>query len=86
MIRRNDLVTAMELLAALRESNLNRSRLAQQCNINYGRLEHYVGRLLGAGWIAKQGTEGQEVFALTERGLDTLVQYLRLSNEYERGE
>ena len=75
----------MEVLAALREGPLNPSRLAQRCNINYGRLRPTIEALLAAGWITIEKTESQEVHTLTERGLECLVQYLNMSNEYQRG-
>lgn len=85
MNRRNEFATAMEVLAALRESPLSSSRLAQRCNINYGRLSKRVDALFAAGWIGKETTGSQEVHTLTEKGLDILLQYLRMSNEYQRG-
>jgi predicted transcriptional regulator len=75
----------MEVLAALREGPLNPSRLAQRCNINYGRLGETVDPLLANGWIAKGKTGSQEVHLLTEKGLQFLLQFLLVSNEYQRG-
>jgi predicted transcriptional regulator len=75
----------MEVLAALRESPLSRSRLAQRCNINYGRLDGPVDALLANGWIAREKTGNQEVHTLTEKGLEFLLKYLLVSNEYQRG-
>jgi predicted transcriptional regulator len=75
----------MEVLAALREGPLSPSRLAQRCNINYGKLGETVDPLLANGWIAKQKTGNQEVHILTERGLQFLLQFLLVSNEYQRG-
>jgi predicted transcriptional regulator len=85
VIRRNSFITAMEVLAALREGPLSSSRLAQRCNINYGRLNETVDPLLANGWIGKEKTGGQEVHTLTENGLRFLLQYLVVSNEYQRG-
>jgi len=75
----------MEILAALREGPLNRSRLAQRCNINYGRLDDDMSPMQNAGWIAKEVTGGQEVNKLTEEGLKAYVQYIVLWNEWQTG-
>jgi len=85
VIRRNPFATAMEVLEALREEPLSPSRLAQRCNINYGRLEETLAPLRANGWISSQKTGSQEVHTLTEQGLSILLQYLTLWNEYQRG-
>ena len=87
MIRRNTLATAMELLAALREGPLSPSRLAQRCNINYGRLGDVLEPLEANGWIAKEGKDANnpEALTLTRDGLQTYLRYESLWNEYQRG-
>jgi predicted transcriptional regulator len=75
----------MEVLAALREGPLSPSRLAQRCNINFGKLGETVNPLLANGWIAKDKTGSQDVHTLTQTGLQALLQYLMVSNEYQRG-
>jgi predicted transcriptional regulator len=83
-MRRNNLETAMEVLAALREGPQNPSRLAQRCNINYGRLGETIDSLLTKGWIGKESTGSKEVYTLTDKGLEFLLLYLKVSNEYWR--
>jgi predicted transcriptional regulator len=85
VIRRNTLATAMEVLAALREGPLSPSRLAQRCNINYGRLGDVLEPLEANGWIAKEGEDNQEAITLTRDGLQTYIRYESLWNEYQRG-
>jgi predicted transcriptional regulator len=85
VIRRNTLATAMEVLAALREGPLSPSRLAQRCNINYGRLGDVLEPLEANGWIAKEGEDNQESITLTSDGLQTYLRYESLWNEYQRG-
>jgi len=75
----------MEVLAALREGPLSPSRLAQRCNINFGKLGETINPLLANGWIAKEKTGSQDVHTLTQTGLQALLQYLMVSNEYQRG-
>jgi predicted transcriptional regulator len=86
VIRRNTLTTAMEVLAALREGPLSPSRLAQRCNINYGRLGDVLEPLEANGWIAKEGDDhNQEALTLTKDGLQTYLRYESLWNEYQSG-
>lgn len=75
----------MEVLEALRESPLNRSRIAQACNINYGRLAKTVDACLAAGWIATEVKDGHELHSLTPTGLECLIQYLKIYGQYRRG-
>jgi predicted transcriptional regulator len=84
-MRRNKLATAMEVLAALREGPLSPSRLAQRCNINYGRLDDELGPVKAIGWISLKTIGGQEIYSLTQEGLRTYLGYEVLWNEYQRG-
>jgi predicted transcriptional regulator len=84
-MRRNKLTTAMEILAALREGPLNRSRLAQRCNINYGRLDEELRPIEGIGWVSMKTTSGQDIYSLTQEGLQTYQGYEALWNAYQRG-
>jgi predicted transcriptional regulator len=84
-MRRSKLATAMEVLAALREGPLNPSRLAQSCNINYGRLEDELRPISALGWISMETTGGQDIYVLTQQGLQTYQKYEGLWNEYQRG-
>jgi predicted transcriptional regulator len=84
-MRRNKLAIAMEILAALREGPLSPSRLAQRCNINYGRLDDELEPVKAIGWISMMTTGGQETYSLTQEGLRTYLGYEVLWNEYLRG-
>ena len=75
----------MEVLAALREGPLSPSRLAQRCNINYGRLADTLAPLQANGWIAKETVGSLEVHTLTQEGLETYLKYQLLWNQYQRG-
>jgi len=74
----------MEILAALREGSLVPSRIAQRCNINYGRVEEDLGPLLSNGWVVKDTTVHQDLVRLTEEGLKTISSYESLWNKYMR--
>jgi predicted transcriptional regulator len=75
----------MEILAALREGPLSPSRLAQRCNINYGRLDDALKPIKAKGWIATKTTGGQEIHSLTQDGLQIYLRYELLWNEYQSG-
>jgi predicted transcriptional regulator len=75
----------MEILAALREGPLVPSRLAQRCNINYGRLEDELEPLIRNGWVVKDSTGDQNLRKLTQEGLKTYLSYETLWNKYQRG-
>jgi predicted transcriptional regulator len=86
VIRRNALSTAMEVLSALREGALSSSRLAQRCNINYGRLAETLGPLLASGWVERrEAGGGQEGYVVTEKGLQTFARYEAIWNEFQSG-
>ena len=84
-MRRSTLATAMEILAALREGPLSPSRLAQKCNINYGRLGDSLNPLKANAWIATKNEGDQEIHSLTPAGLQIYLRYETLWNEYQRG-
>lgn len=75
----------MEMLAALREGPLNSSRLAQRCNINYGRLDEDLKPMVALGWVTTETLGSHDILRLTEAGLKSLTRYLVLWNEWERG-
>lgn len=58
----------MEILGSLFASPKGPTRLAQACNIQYGRLESFTNSLLGRGLIRSQTVDGQTVFEITDDG------------------
>jgi predicted transcriptional regulator len=83
--RGESLANAMKILAALREGQLNSSRLAQRCNINYGRLAKDLEPMHANGWVAKRIEGEHEVHRITDEGLNAYAQYMSLWNAWERG-
>lgn len=83
MIRRNQFVTSMEILAALREGPMSRSRLAQACNINYGRLDEFLAPLEEMAVVKKESAEKQELLSLTEEGLRFCHEWEALWNRFQ---
>lgn len=82
VIRRNQFVTSMEILAALREGPMSRSRLAQACNINYGRLDEFLAPLEEMV-VVKESAEKQELLSLTHEGLQFCHEWETLWNRFQ---
>ncbi|MBI3859031.1 MAG: transcriptional regulator [Thaumarchaeota archaeon] len=78
MKRREPVLIYMDILAALFEGPRGPTRLAQACNINYGRLENYTGPLLTKGLLRVGGAEGQEALSITEQGRDLYLEWLEV--------
>lgn len=68
----------IDILANLIEGAKGPTRLAQACNINYGRLAGFLERMLAKGLIRKQGAEGPEQLAITESGYHVYQQWSEL--------
>jgi predicted transcriptional regulator len=66
--KREPLDIYTDILANLIEGPKGPTRLAQACNINYGRLAGFTSALLEKGLIRREPRDGQEVFAATEEG------------------
>lgn len=68
----------MDILSALLSGPRGPTRLAQACNINYGRLEGFTTALLQKGLIRQESQEEQQVFALTEEGRAIYLEWVEL--------
>ena len=68
----------MEILASLFASPKGPTRLAQSCNIQFGRLESYTSALLKKGLIRAEAAEGQQVFSITEQGYNLYKAWLEI--------
>ena len=78
MGKREPVLIHMEILASLFESPKGPTRLAQACNINYGRIANFTGPLLQKGLIRTEAREGQEVFVITDEGYALYKQWLEI--------
>ena len=78
MKKREPLLIFMEILATLQAGPRGPTRLAQGCNINYGRLEAYTTPLLGKGLIRSETADGQEVLSLSEEGYRVYRDWLEI--------
>lgn len=89
--RRSPFIAYMEILGALYEEPRRPSRLAQACNINYGRLFDYLTPLEEKGMVVRrdgvqqpQQSEQpqQQVYTLTDLGRQTYLEWIRLSDRF----
>lgn len=77
MKKREPLDIYTDIVANLIEGPKGSTRLAQACNVNYGRVSRFTNALQERGLIRRETREGQEVFVVTEEG----VQVYRLWSE-----
>ncbi len=76
MKKREAVLIYMELLSSLLDGPKGPTRLAQACNVNYGRIEGFTGPLLRKGLIRSAATDGQETFSITEEGARVYEEWL----------
>ena len=68
----------MEILSSLIAEPKGPTRLAQACNVNYGRIEGFTAPLVLRGLIRKGVQDGQEVFVITEEGFKVYRDWLEI--------
>jgi len=76
--KREPILIHMEILASLFASPKGPTRLAQACNIQFGRLEGFTSALLKKGLIRVEGEEGQQLYAITEEGYNLYKAWLEI--------
>ncbi len=78
MKKRESMVIYMEILASLFGGPKGPTRLAQACNINYGRLEGFTGPLVDKGLVSVSKAEGQDVYSITGEGYKVYSEWLEI--------
>ena len=68
----------MEVLASLCEGPRGPTRLAQACNVNYGRIGNFTGPLEERRLIRRETRGGQEVFIITQSGMELYEDWLKV--------
>ncbi len=68
----------MEILASLFESPKGPTRLAQACNINYGRIGNFIEPLVEKGLVRTDESEGQELLTITDEGFKVYRDWLEI--------
>ena len=68
----------MEILASLFAAPKGPTRLAQSCNVNYGRIGNYTRPLLDKGLIRSDVVGGQDVYTISEEGFKVYHDWLEI--------
>ena len=69
----------MEVLASLFDSPKNLTRLAQACNVNFGRIEGFTEPLISKGLIRAEVKEGSsKVYSITDEGYRVYQDWLEI--------
>ena len=68
----------MEILSSLCGGPKGPTRLAQACNVNFGRLPGFTEPLESKGLILRRLEQGQEVFSITPEGYKVYGEWLEV--------
>jgi predicted transcriptional regulator len=68
MKKREPILIRMQILESLFASPKGPTRLAQACNVNYGRIAGFIEGLVKKGLVRRDIIEGQETFVITDDG------------------
>ncbi len=77
-VYRNSVKIVGDVLRIAEESGVtgvNLTALLRKANLSYGRLSSVSGKLMQAGLIDEQVSEGQRIYVITSRGRDYLQKY-----------
>ncbi len=78
MRKREPILIHMEILASLFSSPKGPTRLAQSCNVQFGRLGSFTSTLLKKGLIRSAEVDGQEIFSITDEGYEVYKAWLEI--------
>jgi predicted transcriptional regulator len=70
----------MDILACLRDHPMPPTRVAQAANIHYPRAVKYFETLEASKLLERRVEEGHELLAITQEGLRTLEDLMRVQN------
>jgi predicted transcriptional regulator len=76
--KREPILIYMEILAVLFDGPKGPTRLAQTCNVNYGRLENFTKPLLEKELIRSSLVQGEEELAITKEGYEVYKEWLEV--------
>ena len=79
MKKREPILIHMEILASLCEAPKSLTRLAQACNVNFGRIEGFTEPLIEKGLLKVETTEGGiKIYSITEEGYKVYRDWLEI--------
>ncbi|MDG7009037.1 MAG: hypothetical protein JRN06_12565 [Nitrososphaerota archaeon] len=71
-------VIMMQVLEQVRREPRGPTRLAQSVNLSFDKCVPYLQSLEQKGFITKGASEGRDVYAITQAGIDALLEWERL--------
>ncbi len=83
MKKRARIITFMEILEALLQEPMIPNRLAQTCNINFGRLGEFTGMLESKGLVRRETRDEHEVLLITEEGVKLLRDWKKIWEKFQ---
>ena len=78
MKKREPILIRMQILESLFASPKGPTRLAQACNVNYGRIAGFIEALVNKGLVRRDVMDGQETFAITDEGYKVYRDWLEV--------
>jgi predicted transcriptional regulator len=76
--KREPILISMEILASLSASPKGPTRLAQACNVNYGRMDNFTKPLLERGLIRLEARGEEQVYVISEEGYKLYSDWLEI--------
>jgi predicted transcriptional regulator len=78
MKRRPSILIYMRILELLRDEPRGPTRLAQSVNLAYDKCAPYMHALEAKGLIRKDSSEGKDVFAVTQDGIQVYLDWQKV--------
>ena len=78
MKKREPILIRMQILESLFASPQGPTRLAQSCNVNYGRISSFIEGLVKKGLVRRDTVDGQETFVITDDGYKVYRDWLEV--------
>lgn len=76
--KREPILIHMEILASLFDSPKSLTRLAQACNVNFGRIDRFTEPLMAKGLVKIAESEGLKLYSITEEGYRVYTDWLEI--------
>jgi predicted transcriptional regulator len=77
--KREPILIHMEILASVFDSPKSITRLAQACNVNFGRIERFTEPLIEKGLLkVEAGEGGVKMYSITQEGYKVYQDWLEI--------
>lgn len=78
MTKREPILIRMQILESLFASPKGPTRLAQSCNVNYGRIAGFIEGLIKKGLVSRDTIDEQETLSITDEGYKVYRDWLEV--------